>query len=348
MFLALRDKLALFESFFRPFSRRGALKLWNRQARIYRVLTVLFACSGYLFLLLFPVLLVSMPVMLYFSIQSAMSSQQWFLVTTELLLMLLGGGISYAIYSMRFSLPSGLELNAADFPRLFELLQELGEVYGKPRIDRVVLRDRFDIRIVKTPRNGFAFSTTRTLVIGLPVLLTMSPLDVHVLLARRVGQLSGKQSRLNSWLYFLRDMWGEYLVGCARTRHLLAKPVCAFFAWFAPLFRSFSVGIARNSELDADRYALRAINDRDVARGITGQALTCAYLTHSYWPSVLRTAKQSGKPQALPHEGMEKIFAGGLSEKEVQAAWKRVAAGRGSRNSSMPAVLSGYSGLPST
>lgn len=339
MFLELRDKLATFENFFKPFSRHGALKLSNRQARIYLALTVLFALSGYLFLLLFPVLLVTMPVTLYFSIQPSMSSGQWFLVTVQLLLMLLGGAMSYAIYNMRFSLPSGLELGKADFPRLFELLQELGDVYGEPRIDRVVLRDRFDIRIIKTPRNGFAFSTTRTLVIGLPVLLTMSPLDVHALLARRVGQLAGKQSRLNSWLYFLRHMWGEYLVACSRQGQLLAKPVCGFFAWFTPLFRSFSVGIARNSELQADRYALKAINDRDTARGITGQALIDAYLTHWYWPGILQNAKRTGKSETLPHEGMAKIFEDGLSEEEIQAAWKRVEKGRANRNSSMPALM---------
>jgi len=324
MLFALRNKLTLFDSFFKPFSRHGALMLSSRQARIYRMLAMVSGAGGYLFLLLFPALLISMPVLLYYSIQPVMSDTQWFLVTVEGLSLFIGGVMTYAIFTMRFSLPSGLELTEARFPRLFELLQELGDIYGEPRIDRVVLRDRFVVRIVKTPCNGFAFSTTRTLIIGLPVLLAMSPLDVHVLLARRVGQLAGKRNRLGSWLYFLRDMWDQYVSSCARQSSPLARPVCSFFQSYAPLYRSFSVGVARSSELDADFYALQAINDRDVARGITCQVLTEAYLCHTYWPEVLETAGASGRPESLPHAGMAKVFEHGLSDDDVEATLERV------------------------
>ena len=324
MLFALRNKLTLFDSFFKPFSRHGALMLSNRQARIYRMLAMVSGAGGYLFLLLFPALLISMPAALYYSMQPVMSDAQWFLVTVEGLSLFIGGVMTYAIFTMRFSLPSGLELTEARFPRLFELLQELGDIYGEPRIDRVVLRDRFVVRIVKTPCNGFAFSTTRTLIIGLPVLLAMSPLDVHVLLARRVGQLAGKRNRLGSWLYFLRDMWDQYVSSCARQSSPLARPVCSFFQSYAPLYRSFSVGAARSSELDADFYALQAINDRDVARGITCQVLTEAYLCHTYWPEVLETAGASGRPESLPHAGMAKVFEHGLSDDDVKATLERV------------------------
>jgi hypothetical protein len=291
MFMELRNKLALLDDFFRPLSRQGALSLSNRQTRIYLTLTVIFGAAGHLFLLFFPASLIVIPFTLFYSVESVMSSQQWFLLTVQALFLLSGAVMTYAIIKLRFTPPSGLELKKADFPRLFELLQELGEIYGEPRIDRVVLRDRFDIRIVKTPVNGFAFTTTRTLVIGLPVLLTMSPLDVHVLLARRVAQLAGKPSRLNSWLVFLRDMWGQYLSCCDGEVPLFARPICAFFQSYVPRYRSFSVGVARSSELQADRNALQAINDRDTARGITCQVVTETYLTRSYWPSVLQSAK---------------------------------------------------------
>lgn len=336
--MELRNKLALLDDFFRPLSRQGALSLSNRQTRIYLTLTVILGAAGYLFLLLFPALIIAMPVTLFYSVESVMSTQQWFLVTVQAMFLLTGAVMTYAIFKLRFSPPSGLDLTEAGFPRLFELLQELGEIYGEPRIDRVVLRDRFDVRIVKTPLNGFAFSTTRTLVIGLPVLLTMSPLDVHVLLARRVAQLAGKQSRLNSWLYFLRDMWGQYLSCCDGEGLLFARSVCAFFQSYAPRYRSFSVGVARSSELEADRYALQAINDRDTARSISCQVVTDTYLTHSYWPNVFQSAKQSGGSKLPPHAGMAKVFERGLPESEIQAVLKRIEKGGEIRKSTMPSL----------
>jgi len=337
--MELRNKLALLDDFFKPFSRQGALTLSNRQTRIYLILTVMFGAAGYLFLLLFPALLVAMPVTLLYSVQSVMSTQQMFLVTVQAMLLLIGVVMTYAIFKVRFSVPSGLDLTEAGFPRLFELLKELCEIYGEPRIDRVVLRDRFDVRLIKTPRNGFAFSTTRTLVIGLPVLLAMSPLDVHVLLARRVGQLAAKGNRLNSWLYFLRDMWGHYLTCCDGEGLSFARPICTFFQSYAPRYRSFSVGVARSSELQADCYALQAINDRDTARSITCQVLTDTYLTRSYWPSVLQSAKQSGGSKMPPHAGMEKVFEGGLSENEIQDQFTRIKNGGETRKSTMPSLM---------
>jgi hypothetical protein len=338
MFLELRNKLTLLDSFFKPFSRRGALTLFSRQARIYRILTLMAGAGGYLFLLLFPALLISMPVLIYYSIEPEMSEMQWFLVTIEVMSLVIGGVLTFAISSMRFSLPTGLELTEARFPRLFELLQELGSTYGEPRIDRVILRDRFVVRIVKTPCNGFAFSTTRTLIIGLPVLLAMSPLDVHVLLARRVGQLAGKYSRLNSWLYSLRDMWDQYVSSCAAQSFLLARPVCSFFQSYASFYRSFSVGIARSSELDADVYALQAISDGDVARGITGQVLTEYYLCNTYWPGVLETAGASGKPESLPHAGIAKVFEHGLSDDNIKATLARVEKSKKNLKSAVPSL----------
>jgi hypothetical protein len=288
--------------------------------------------------LLFPALLISMPVALYYSIQPAMSDMQWFLITIEALFLFIGGVMTYAILTMRFSLPSGLDLSEARFPRLFELLQELGDIYGEPRIDRVVLRDRFIVRIVKTPRNGFALSTTRTLIIGLPVLLAMSPLDVHVLLARRVGQLAGKHGRLNSWLYYLRDMWDQYSSSCTTQWSVFTRPVCSFFQSYAPYYRSFSVGVARSSELDADCYALQAISDRDVARGITCQVLTEAYLCRTYWPEVLETAGVSGRSESLPHAGIAKVFEQGLSDDDIQATLEHVKKAKKDRRSAIPSL----------
>ncbi|HED18456.1 MAG TPA: hypothetical protein ENI74_03020 [Gammaproteobacteria bacterium] len=312
--------------------------LSNRQARIYRILTLLAGAGGYFFLLLFPVLLISMPVVIFYTIQPVMSNAQWFLITIEVLSLSIAIVMTYAILSMRFSLPSGLELREASFPRLFELLHELGDIYGEPRIDRVILRDRFVVRIIKTPCNGFAFSTTRTLIIGLPVLLALSPLDVHVLLARRVGQLAGKRSRLNSWLYSLRDMWDQYISSCATLSTLFTRPVCSFFQSYAPFYRSFSVGIARCSELDADLYALEAINDRDVARGVTCQILTEAYLRRTYWPEVLEMAGKTGKSESLPHAGMAKVFENGLSDDDVKATLEQVKKRKRDRKSAMPSL----------
>jgi len=338
MLLVLRKKLAIFDSYINPFNRRGALRLSRYHPNSYLLLTLLAAAGGYLFLFLFPALLVTMPAALYFSFPSAVTPLQWFGVVIQLMLMLLGGAGTLTIATMRFPLPSGLELDQRRFARLFELLKELGDIYGNPRIDRVVLRDRFDVSIVKTPRSGFSFTTSHTLVIGLPLLLTMSPMDVHALIARRVGQLAGRQNRINSWLYYLRDIWVQYQGHCGARQSWLARPLCSFFTWYVPRYRALSLGAVRWSELRADLYAIQAINDRDAVRAISGQAMIDDYLTRMFWPEVVETAKSSMNPDTMPHARMAQLFQGGLAAEEIAVLLKRVAAKRSNPKSTMPSL----------
>jgi hypothetical protein len=338
MFLALRNKLAIFDSYINPFNRRGALRLSRYHPNAYMVLTLVAATGGYLFLFLFPALLVTMPVTLYFLVPSAGTPLQWFAVVIQLMLTLLGAAGTAIIATMRFAPPSGLELDESRFPRLFELLKELDGIYGNPRIDRVVLRDRFEVRIVKTPGSGFPFTTSHTLVIGLPLLLTLSPIDVHALIARRVGQLAGSQSRINSWLYYLRDLWVQYLSHCNDHQSWLARPLCSFFRWYVPRYRALSLGAARWSELRADLYAIQAINDRDAVRAISGQAMIDDYLTRTFWPDIVETARSSMKPERMPHARMAELFQGGLPAKETGVLLKRVAAKRSNPESTMPSL----------
>jgi hypothetical protein len=338
MFLALRNRLALFDSYINPFNRRGALRLSRYHPNAYLLLTLLAATGGYLFLFLFPGLLLTMPAALYFSLPSASTPWQWFIVAIELVLMLLGAAGTVSIASMRFPMPSGLELDRRRFPRLFELLKELEQIYGNVRIDRVVLRDRFNVRVVKTPRSGFSFTTSHTLVIGLPLLLTLSPVDVHVLIARRIGQLAGRQSRVNSWLYYLRDLWVQYLDLCNKRQFWLARPLCSFFSWYVPRYRSLSLGAARKSELKADLYAIQAINDRDVLRAICGQVMIDDYLTRVFWPDVVATATSSARPETMPHARMAQLFQNGLPATETEAFVKRAAGKRSNPASTMPSL----------
>lgn len=338
MFVALRNKLAIFDSYINPFNRRGALRLSRYHPTTYLLLTLLAAAGGYLFLFLFPLLLVSMPVALYFSVPAASTPWDWSLVAVQAGLALLGMAGSANIATLRFAPPSGLALDERSFKRLFELLKEIGDIHGNPRIDRVVLRDRFDVRIVKTPRSGFSLTTSHTLVIGLPLLLTLSAIDVHALIARRIGQLAGRESRLNSWLYYLRDLWVQYLQNCENRKSWLGQPLRAFFRWYVPRYRSLSLGAARWSELSADLYAIQAINDRDAVRAICGQAMIDDYLSRVFWPGVVESARSSMKSEKMPHARMAELFRGGLPAEEIEILLKRIAARRSNPGSTMPSL----------
>jgi len=320
MFVQLRDKFALSTDTLNPFQGQMIRRLARHRPTLYLAAMLAAASLGYLFLLSFPALVLTMPSAISDSLSAATSVEDWAGIALRVSLLLSAGWMCHAIYRTGFRPPSGVELDEESFPRLFELIRELQAEYGDPRIDRVVVRDRFDIRIVKTPCNGFPYRTRRTLVIGLPVLLAVSAADFKVLLARRVGQLAGRYTRLNSWLFGLRDMWVQYLAECGAPRSGPQRVICAFFAYYARLYREISAPLARESELEADRYALQAADDTDTARAITAQVLAESFLTHTFWPALARTA--AGQAQRTPsaHGRLAKLFHAGLSPEQIQSA----------------------------
>jgi hypothetical protein len=338
MFVQFRDRLTRFDKVLNPSSRRVLMWFSRQYPRAYLGATLVGALCGYLVLFVFPGLALVMALALLQSIPSAASGQQWLIAGVQVLLLLSGGLVSHAIFRMRFRPPTGLKLEPTQFPRLFELLQEVRQEYGNPRIDRVVLRDRFEVRVVKTPCNGFPLCTTRTLVIGLPVLLTLSPLDLHVLLARRVGQLAGQHSPLTSWLYSLRDMWAQYLYGCPYDENPAVKFLCGFFRGFVPFYRELSVPLARHSELDADLYALQAMNDADVARAISAQVIVDTFLARRFWPGIVRTGSQSTRPETLPHAQMANLFARGLGEEQLRSTLEQIEKESADATSAVPSL----------
>ena len=102
MLLGLRHKLAVFDNYVNPFNRRGALRLSRYHPRSYLLLTLLAAVSGYLFMFLFPALLLAMPVALYYSVPEASTAPEWFVVTVEFIMMVVAGKVTYTIATLRF------------------------------------------------------------------------------------------------------------------------------------------------------------------------------------------------------------------------------------------------------
>jgi len=157
---------------FLPFMKKGLnplkstliFKLKEKFPHVSFGLSVLVASIGVLFLLMFPYLLLTLPSALYDAAATAKDLQGWIDAIILFFLILLAGGFSWAIYKLKFSLPTGLEITKEKFPHLLKLIEELQAEFNQPKIDRIILRDKYEIRVLKTPRSQMPFLNTRTLI----------------------------------------------------------------------------------------------------------------------------------------------------------------------------------------
>lgn len=300
-----------------PLQNAFFFKLQEKLPRLSFGLSIIVAVFGILFLLMFPYLLLNLPADLYVTVIKANELKDWIDAVIQLVLIGLGGAFSWAIYKLKFSLPTGLDVTEEKFPHLLKLIEELREEFGKPKIDRIIIRDKYEIKVIKTPRSGMPFLFTHTLIIGLPVFLTMSPLYFRALLARRIGQLSTQHTPVTTRLYFLNDIWSQFKVSCKQSKNKFSKALGYFFQFYTPMYQAILSPLLQEEELEADSYGMDLINHKDMNECIVYEEVVTQFLSKKFWPKIYHMAKRSKTPEFLPYSQMTKVVKAGITDAEI-------------------------------
>lgn len=300
-----------------PLQNAYFFKLKENSPRLSFAISLSCALFGILFLLMFPYLLLILPSELYDNVIHAKELKNWIDVSILLILIFIAAGFSWTIYKLKFTLPAGLDVSTEKFPHLFKLVEELRNNFGNPSIDRIILRDNYEIRIIKTPHSGMPFLNTRTLIIGLPVLLTMSPLYFRALLARRIGQLSTQHTPVTTRLYFLNDIWLQFNKSCKYSKNIFVKALGYFFRLYSPLYQFLLMPLLQDEELEADSYGMDMINDHDMVECLVYEEVLTHFLQKKFWPKIYHLAKRSKTPEFLPYAQMTKVVKAGITDNEV-------------------------------
>ena len=219
--------------------------------------------------------------------------------------------VSWRIAQFRPALPTGIVLDKQKAPALCEMAGELGRQYRHPRIDRMVITGAFTLELVKTPWRALPVWSSNTLVIGLPLMQSLSTAQFRCALARRLGQFSKRYNPLGNWLYQLRAIWPQYCVAPAAAG-IAFQPVSWFFSVYAPLYEVISLPAARRDELAADSYAMEVCSDAEVLETITIETVCRLYLEEKYWPVFRRFSARAREAILQPHTGMASVMRAGL------------------------------------
>lgn len=320
LYLNFREGISRRFSFSNPFSQAKLDEVAQKSRYIYMALVFLVVGLGFSFILCFPFFLFYLPVEIYESILHINSVQDWIHPAIASLLFIIAGLVSYELYRLPFSQPKGLEISSTSFPRLIELIDELRNTYHKPRIHRIILGDRFDIQIVKTPRLGLPIFTTNTLVIGLPVLLTTSPLYFRILLARRIGQTSAKHNRISNLVFNLARIWPQYRYSAQRRGNPVAKLLSFLFKIYSKIFATCMQPLLRKDELEADHYALEIVNDNDMVECLIYTEVVEQFLNKKYWPKLKQLARRNDQVSTQSFTHLSRVIKSSINKEEVRSA----------------------------
>lgn len=205
---------------------------------------------------------------------------------------------------VRIDPPVGRRLTAQEAPQLFAAVEEIRKKLGVPKIHAILLETDMNAAVYETPRFGGVFGWRRHLLIGLPLMLTLSPAELRAVLAHELGHLSGRHGRVGAWAYRLRETWSRVLGGLSQNRGAISKGVRRLLEWYVDHFMVITLVQARAQELAADRSSAELTDAATAARSLAWTAVATELLERRLWKPLAERIANEEHPSITPLEDL--------------------------------------------
>jgi Zn-dependent protease with chaperone function len=205
-------------------------------------------------------------------------------------LWLLFGLVTIATFWVQYTPLKDREIYRHEFPELFATIDELRNRLNSPPIHHVVINYDFNAAIYQAPRLGWLGWHRNYLLLGLPLLQSLSPEQFKSTLAHELGHLSGNDSRFAGLIYQVRYMWEQL----THDNDLFIFQW--FFRWYEPLIKAYSFVLVRDREYAADALAKRMTSPEVTASDLIQTYIYQYYLEECFTSQLDRQAQESETP----------------------------------------------------
>jgi Zn-dependent protease with chaperone function len=191
------------------------------------------------------------------------------------------------LFWVSFQHPKGLELYRQQVPELFAIIDEIRGILKVPRIHHVLLTYEYNAGVLQIPRLGFLGWQQNYLVLGLPLLQSLTVEQLRSTIAHELGHLSGNHNRFSGWVYRVRRTWEQI---AKNGDFFLFK---YFFQWYEPYFNAYSFALARAQEYEADKCSQKICGTEIVGEELINIYIHNSYLHEVFWKQTYEKAIHS-------------------------------------------------------
>ncbi len=280
-------------------------KLAKQHQHFYLTIAVFAAIAGYAYLLFPPAVVLTAFYFLHELIPAVQSNQDWVEIGIIGFIAILFMYASVRTVQLKFSHVKGLKLTKEMTPDLFDVITEVRSHFKRPAIKNVVITEKFECRIESVPRLGIPVASYNTLVIGLPMMQTLSPEEFRCELSRCIGQNSKIIPSLTLFVYKSHNLWAMYNESLSKYKKFGTSPLRWFFKTYSRLFEIIAAPAIRMEELEADLFALEYINEDEVFEALKSEAISRILLKTHYWPNVRKMVMKHPNIAIKPFANLE-------------------------------------------
>jgi Zn-dependent protease with chaperone function len=208
----------------------------------------------------------------------------------------------------------GIPIEPADAPDFYRLLERFCVRFGVEQRFEVRVTGEMNASIVNRPR-------TITLLVGLPLLLSVTPKQCTAILAHEFGHLRIQRIGPGAWTSHLRAWWHRVLAKIAVDQSLLGRIVSAALKQVDDHYLADSLRLSHEDEFEADAWAARTIGAEPLAGALFSIATKERFLQDDFWRKVHAQADHYRQPTMLPFQQMASALKAGYDAAEALAAY---------------------------
>ncbi|XVJ70926.1 MAG: M48 family metalloprotease [Rhizobacter sp.] len=216
-------------------------------------------------------------------------------------------------------------------PKLFHLLDKVAEKVGVSLPPEVRLGTEMQVQTIGHPRLGLLGCHRHSLVLGLPLLLTLDVKQLASVLAHELAHLGPSHGPLGTWARFMRITWArladEWQVSSQKLtpwQLLRLGPAVLLLRYAFPRLNERALVLSRQEAFAADKLARRVAGSQATVDALVRLKVQGEYLRHGFWPEVLGRASHSPTPNVLPYRAMIQRLSGSKSHPKASTWLKQV------------------------
>ncbi|MBS0375707.1 MAG: M48 family metalloprotease [Proteobacteria bacterium] len=175
---------------------------------------------------------------------------------------------SVAALFTRFPKPVGREIRRAEAPALFAAIDRLRARMRGPAFHHVLVNDDVNAAVVQRPLLGLFGLPRNYLILGLPLLESVSADEALAVVAHEYGHLSGAHAHFGAYIYRLRHTWSALQDVASRWDGVGGRAVRTVIGWYAPFFNAYTFVLARAQEYEADAASAELVSPAVAANAL--------------------------------------------------------------------------------
>ena len=204
---------------------------------------------------------------------------------------------------VKFDPPQGYTLSRAEAGPLLDLVQQQARALQAPAIHQVLLTSDYNAAAVQVPRLGALGWPRNYVVVGLPLLQTLSPTHAAAVVAHELGHLRGGHGRFGAWVYRVHYAWSQLVGQLEKSQQ---RSIFRHFTdWYVPHLNAWSHPLQRTAEFEADAAAARLTSAPAIAGALCVIAVRDSALDHLHWDVLL---KQLAELPAPPTDAISRLL----------------------------------------